>query len=102
MSEGYTPGTENIRNCYIYSNEQYDGSLLIPVSTSSAEFDRWLAAHDAEVASAAWDKGHKTRHRRGPDKCRCSAWSAGECACGRYGTGELLSLKDNPYRTGVA
>lgn len=49
----------------------------------------------------AWDKGHKTRWRRGPDNCRCSAWSSSECGCGEYGNGELLSLQQNPYRTGA-
>lgn len=53
-----------------------------------------LAAARAE----AWDEGHMTRWRRGPDDCVCSAWSAGECGCGRYGTGPLLSLANNPYR----
>jgi hypothetical protein len=47
MSE-YTPPTENVRNGYVYScgdserNDEY-----------SAEFDRWLKAHDARV----WREG---------------------------------------------
>jgi hypothetical protein len=87
----YTPPTHRVRDGYVR------GLRLAFVASAGEhveEFDRWLA----DVLSAAWDKGHKTRHRRGPDKCRCSARSAGECGCGRYGTGELLSLKDNPYR----
>ncbi len=53
----YTPTTENIRSCYVYATEGYDGGLAIPEQQSKAEFDRWLAAHDAEVASKAWDEG---------------------------------------------
>lgn len=58
------------------------------------QFDWWLA----KVKAAAWDEGHKHWWRRGPDNCHCAAWSSSECGCGEYGTGELLSLKDNPYR----
>lgn len=53
---------------------------------------------EREALAKAWEEGHKTRWRRGWDDCQCSAWSSSECACGRYGTGELLSLGDNPYR----
>lgn len=52
MSER-TPTTENIRNCYVYATEGYDGSLAIPERQSNAEFDRWLAAHDVEVRAEA-------------------------------------------------
>lgn len=83
-----------------------------------ADFDRWRASinggttrTEEKLAGAlrdllstmpgladAWDEGHKTLWRRGPDGCQCGAWSSGECACGEYGNGELLSLKSNPYR----
>ena len=53
---------------------------------------------EREVLAQGWDEGHRHRWRRGPDDCFCGAWSSIECACGKYGTGELLSLKDNPYR----
>jgi len=52
----------------------------------------------ARLLIAAWDEGHRKRQRRGPDDCQCAAWSEGECACGRYGSGPLVSLADNPYR----
>lgn len=55
---------------------------------------------EAEVKAQAWDEGCRHRWRRGPDDCRCDAWSSIECACGKYGTGDLLSLEDNPYRFG--
>lgn len=52
-----------------------------------------------EAKAEGWDEGHQHRWRRGPDECICAAWSRIECACGKYGTGELLSLADNPYRS---
>lgn len=59
----------------------------------------WLAARESAARAEAWDEGHRHRQRRGPDECQCAAWSEGECACGRYGTGALVSLADNPYRS---
>lgn len=56
------------------------------------------AGADRASLADAWEAGHVTRWRRGPDECQCCAYSAGECACGKYGTGELLSLAQNPYR----
>lgn len=49
------------------------------------QFDRWLAAHDAEVAAKAWDEGHLAHGRwiPTPGACRIS----GGCAA------------TNPYRT---
>ena len=68
--------------------------VIAALTTSPAES---LATHDAEIAAKAWHEGHLLRWRRGVDDCHCSARSAGECGCGRYGTGEMLSLADNPY-----
>lgn len=48
----YTPTTENILNCYVYSSEGYDGSLQIPERQSRAEFGRWLN----EIRAEAWDR----------------------------------------------
>jgi hypothetical protein len=92
MSEQYTPDTDEIREQFLW---EFTGEKE---GKAAAAFDRWLAAHDAEVAAAAWDEGHNARRSRGRSKCNCGAWSDGECACGLYGTGELLSMKDNPYR----
>lgn len=55
-----------------------------------------------ETIAQAWDEGHRHLWKRGPDECMCGAWASMECACGKYGTGELLSLNDNPYRRGQA
>lgn len=51
-----------------------------------------------ELLATAWDEGHQTHWKRHwDDGCECYAYSSSECACGLYGTGELLSLKENPY-----
>ena len=65
--------------------------------TGETKFDVWLA----EVLAEAWDAGHQYPWKRGPDDCRCGAWSSNECACGLYGTGPLVSLADNPHRKGT-
>lgn len=49
----YTPTMENIRNCYIFSSEQYDGHNAVPVPIARAEFDRALAAHEERVRAEA-------------------------------------------------
>ena len=104
MSDEYTPTTEQVRSAWIF--KRWDSIGQLRSEGSDAEVDRWLAAHDAEIRTAAqaeaWDQGHKTRHKRGPSGCRCGAWSSGECGCGLYGSGELLSLADNPYRAAKA
>lgn len=89
MSE-YTPTTKEVRGFYVKG----EGGLF-----ADEEFDRWLAEYTRQVKAEAWDEGHKTRWRRDPDDgCTCGAWAEIECGCGNYGTGELLSLNDNPYR----
>ena len=49
------------------------------------------------IAARAWDEGHATHWQREMDDCRCGAWNRGECGCGKYGTGRLIT--PNPYRT---
>ena len=46
----WTPTTEYIRDSYDEVNRPF-------VRYSEEEFDRWLAAHDREVAEKAWDEG---------------------------------------------
>ena len=99
----YTPTTEEVREEYVYGAQEVDldDRVVVSFDEADARFDRWLAAHDAEVKAEAWDEGHRHRWRRDRDDgCTCAAWSSNECACGLYGTGELLSLADNPYREG--
>lgn len=94
-----TPETDDLRAAYVW--QEWDGYSWAQHVAAGCKFDRWLAAHDAEVKAEAWDEGHRHRWRRDRDDgCTCAAWSSDECACGLYGTGELLSLKDNPYRAG--
>ena len=44
---------KNIEDCYVYSGENYDGSLRASERQLRAEFAAALAAHDAEVAAKA-------------------------------------------------
>lgn len=44
----YTPTTDDVREAY---SREVEGPL--PTFSGSHEFDRWLAAHDAEIARAA-------------------------------------------------
>ena len=73
------------------SDSAWCGNLIQDLASALAEAERDLAK--------AWDAGHLTSWKRGPSGCKCGAWSDGECACGLYGTGEVLSLAANPYRT---
>jgi len=66
----------------------------------------WLAGFAARaaleaiapaIAARAWDEGHATPWQREMDDCRCGAWNRGECGCGKYGTGRLVT--PNPHRT---
>lgn len=95
----YTPTTEEVRASWVeFGKGPFTRQQIID---SRAEFDRWKDEFAREVAEKAWDEGHKTRWRRDPDDgCTCGAWAEIECGCGNYGTGELLSLNDNPYREG--
>ena len=47
--DDYTPSTEDVRESYTY----FRGT--IPTVEHEAEFDRWLAAHDAEVREQTLD-----------------------------------------------
>ena len=96
MSDDFTPDTVLVRTNYALYNWQHTPTYTVP--KGEAEFDRWLAEYTRQVQAEAWDAGHKTRWRRGLDECQCGAWSRNECGCGLYGTGELLSLADNPHR----
>jgi len=47
----YTPETDQIRDAWRHDRERYTG--VNRPNTYGAEFDRWLAAHDREVAAKA-------------------------------------------------
>jgi hypothetical protein len=48
MSEQWTPNTEGVRMVFSFYPEM-DGALKTSQRQAIAEFDRWLAEHDAEV-----------------------------------------------------
>ena len=50
----YTPNTDVIRQAVTFERNR----LGEPRTISAEKFDRWLAAHDAGVASTAWKQGH--------------------------------------------
>ena len=49
--DGYTPGTSEIRAAWV---AWYDGKDSETPSWHVNEFDRWLRAHDNEVANKVW------------------------------------------------
>lgn len=57
--------------------------------------DQLAAVLERRMASA-WDEGHRTYRKLGPDGCMCGAWSDSECGCGLYGSNVITP---NPYRT---
>lgn len=58
MSE-YTLPVSRLRADYIAMREQHYGF----VDLYAEEWDRAMAAHDAEVAEKAWDEGYSTGRR---------------------------------------
>jgi hypothetical protein len=58
----YTPTTDYIRTKYIISTKKYGSPEM-----ANAEFDRWLAAHDLEVANEV---------KASMSKCSCT-WTVG-------------------------
>lgn len=62
MSESeYTPNTEQVRRYWQYGANAWSAASADDrdlVGSIGAEFDRWLAAHDAEVKAEAWNEGH--------------------------------------------
>lgn len=62
----YTPTTEEVRRDYVACNSSPQASMSddgVMVGDASYEFDRWLAAHDREVAEKAWDEGFMRANR---------------------------------------
>ena len=49
MSEQYVPTTKQVR---LSAADMHANRVARPA------FDRWLAAHDAEVKAEAWEEGH--------------------------------------------
>lgn len=57
MTDEYVPRTQDVKNCYVFAGAGPDGSTVKPARVLRHEFDRWLEAHDREVAAKAWDEG---------------------------------------------
>lgn len=51
----YTPTTDEVREAW--ADSRWDPFGERKWSDHAAEFDRFLAAHDREVAARAWDEG---------------------------------------------
>ena len=92
----WTPSTEDVRAAYTRLMHGWTTLEWVTEQHARAEFDRWLAQTIREAKAEAWDEGHRTPQDRELDDCRCEAWHEGECACGLFGTGEIIT--PNPYR----
>jgi len=82
----YTPTTDEVKNAWAGLQVAVNGK---PYEVADAEFYRWLADHDAEVAARAWEEGAKAEGRylmRAED-----ADAAGQ--------GVMVYREENPYRT---
>ena len=56
----YTPTTQYLQNAYVdtrYNLAAEQGEFPPPIMERYAEFDRWLAEHDATVEAAAEQRG---------------------------------------------
>lgn len=64
--ETYIPSEDGIRRgyaSYTTLNGVHAGSVVARhflTEGKGMEFDRWLAAHDAQIRAEAWDEGHRT------------------------------------------
>ena len=80
MSE-YTPTTQQVRRYWQYGANAWSAASADdrdPVGQRfGAQFDRWLAAHDAEVKAEAWDEGYSAGNNTGLcGGCEdCELWS---------------------------
>jgi hypothetical protein len=50
----YIPTTEQIADAWHFASRDYPFKSRV----KRAEFNRWLAEHDREVAAGAWDEGY--------------------------------------------
>lgn len=55
-TDEWMPSTEQVRSHYVFNQSNQWGA------ERGEAFDRWLAAHDAEVRAEAWDEGFADRH----------------------------------------
>ena len=76
MEQEYTPTTEKVKQAYsgLHEKNYYD----FDATQREENFDRWLAAHDAQIRAEAWTEG------------RQRGWMDG--------VGNAESASPNPYR----
>ena len=53
MADKYTPTTDDMRQCYVDQNTEGEYGYWDGGKIAAAEFDAWLAEHDAQVAAKA-------------------------------------------------
>ena len=85
--EEYVPTTEQVRTGYATGAYRF----LTGTSYSLAAFDRWLAAHDAEVAARALREAADDLPARSP-------WMAHYADAVRHATGWLITRADRIER----
>ena len=51
MADKYTPTTDDMRQCYVDQNTEGEYGYWDGGKIAAAEFDAWLAEHDAQVAA---------------------------------------------------
>ena len=54
----YTPTTGIVKAAYMVHMNHHEN---IEHEDGAAEFDRWLAEHDRQIAAEAWDEGYEDR-----------------------------------------
>ena len=64
----YTPDTDEVREVWVW--QDYENGYHGPCPRDPAEFDRWLAEHDAELSAnasansqSAYDRGYRDSDR---------------------------------------
>lgn len=61
MTSKYTPTTEQVREFWASDGRHQPAAKSFGAQESADEFDRWLAAHDAEVAAKALEDARLER-----------------------------------------
>ena len=55
MTQEYTPTDEVIKDAACFPKPTRLGE---PYPIDPSDYDRWLAAHDAQIRAEVWDEGH--------------------------------------------
>jgi hypothetical protein len=66
MTQDYTPTTDEVRRGFRADPSKYEYAETPEYidenwwELNKLAFDRWIAAHDAQIRAEAWDEGHRT------------------------------------------